>query len=145
MAIMTRDVSAIRNSFNSVAAMVLMLPLAGATAQQPAGRPAGGEQEMSYWMKKKLEHSQNILAGIADGDFEKIVVSTESMRSLSKVEGFIRGRTPGYRTQLQIFAESADEIARQANKDNLEGAALAFTQLTISCVNCHKQLRDADK
>jgi hypothetical protein len=100
------------------------------------------DQPVSIWMKKKLEYSQNILAGIANADFDTIVTSAESMRNLSKIEGFVRGKTPGYRTQLQIFEESADEIIRQAKKDNVDGAALAFTQLTISCVNCHKHLRE---
>jgi hypothetical protein len=104
---------------------------------------AGKDQPTSFWMQKKLDYSKNILAGIATADFDKIVQNAESMRHLSSIEGFIRGRTPGYRTQLQIFQESADEIIRQGNKDNVEGAALAFTQLTISCVNCHKQLREA--
>jgi hypothetical protein len=103
---------------------------------------AAGQQPMSFWMKKKLDYSQNILAGIATGDFDKIAENAESMRTLSKVEGFVRGRTPGYRTQLQIFEEATNEIVRQANKDNVEGAALAFTQVTISCVNCHKHLRE---
>jgi hypothetical protein len=100
-------------------------------------------QPESFWMKKKLEYSQNILAGITSADFDKIVASAQSMRDLSKIEGFVRGRTPGYRAQLHIFEESADEIIRQGNNDNVDGAALAFTQLTISCVNCHKQLREA--
>jgi hypothetical protein len=105
--------------------------------------PPSSDQPMSFWMQRKLEYSKNILAGIAAGDFDKIVTSAESMRKLSTVEGFIRGQTPGYRTQLQIFEASADEIIRQGKNDNAEGAALAFTQLTISCVNCHKQLREA--
>jgi hypothetical protein len=100
-------------------------------------------QPTSFWMKKKLEFSQQILAGITTADFDKVVENGQAMRSLSKIEGFIRGQTPGYRTQLQIFEESADEIVRQAKNDNVEGATLAFTQLTISCVNCHKQLRAA--
>lgn len=98
-------------------------------------------QPTSFWMQKKLEYSKNILAGIATADFDKLIQNAESMRRLSTIEGFIRGRTPGYRTQLQIFEESADEIIRQAKMDNVDGAALAFTQLTINCVNCHKQLR----
>jgi hypothetical protein len=106
-------------------------------AQTPA------EQSMSVWMRKKLDYSQNILAGIANADFDKIAENAEAMRRLSKVEGFVRGRTPGYRTQLQIFEEATDEVIRQANKDNVEGAALAFTQVAMSCVNCHKHLREA--
>jgi hypothetical protein len=110
-----------------------------ATAQEKEA--ASKEQPASFWMKKKLEYSQNILGGIANADFDKIVQNAEAMRSVSKVEGFVRRQTPGYRTQLHIFEESADEIIRQGKKDNVEGAALAFTQLTISCVNCHKHLR----
>ena len=111
-------------------------------AQGDDKQPTEKNEPVSFWMKKKLEYSQNILAGIANADFDKIVANAESMRRLSRIEGFVRGQTPGYRTQLQIFEESADEIARQAKKDNVDGAALAFTQLTISCVNCHKHLRE---
>ena len=117
---------------------------AAKTDEPPAASPAPGDQP-SVWMRKKLDYSQNILAGIATADFDKIAKNAESMRTLGKVEAFVRSRTPGYRTQLQIFDESNAEILRQANRDNVDGAALAFTQLTISCVNCHKQLREATR
>jgi hypothetical protein len=98
--------------------------------------------EPSVWMRKKLDYSRNILAGLASEDFEKIAQNAEAMQGMSTLEGFIRGRMPGYRTQLQVFQSANEELMKQAQKDNVEGAALAFTQLTISCVNCHKQLRD---
>jgi cytochrome c556 len=123
-----------------VAALFLAI---GVIANGYDGQAADQNQPESFWMKKKLEYSQNILAGIATADFERIVANAQSMRNLSKIEGFIRSQTPGYRAQLNIFQESADEIIRQAKKDNVDGAALAFTQLTISCVNCHKHLREA--
>jgi hypothetical protein len=62
-----------------------------AKAQEKVG--ATKEQPTSFWMKKKLEYSQNILGGIANADFDKIVENAEAMRGLSKVEGFIRGQT----------------------------------------------------
>jgi hypothetical protein len=103
--------------------------------------PDEGAAQMSVWMKKKLDYSQGILEGLAVGDFDMIAKNAEAMRSLSKFEGFVRGRSPGYRTQLQIFDEANKEILVQARRDNLEGASLGFAQLTMSCVNCHKQLR----
>ena len=114
-----------------------------APKQPQAKTERTGEQSTSFWMERKLHLSQQLLAGITAGDFDKVSTSAQAMKGLNKVEAFIRGRTPGYRTQLQVFDESLDEIIRQADKDNLEGAALGFTQLTISCVNCHKQLRAA--
>lgn len=110
--------------------------------------PAEQEQEPlepSIWMKKKLDYSQEILAGLATADFERIDKNAGLMKGLGKVEAFVRGRTPGYRAQYQIFQEATDELGRQAAKKNVDGAALAFTQLTISCVNCHKQLRESAK
>ena len=132
----------------ALAAVLAFAPVAlqGQEAQpkQPQAKGATAEdQPASFWMNRKLHFSQELLGGITSGDFDKITRNAQAMRSLDKVEAFIRGRTPGYRTQLQFFDESLDEIIRQANKDNLEGAALGFTQLTISCVNCHKQLRAA--
>ena len=123
--------------------LVMFAVVLGVVVALPAAPQEGKdkEQDMNFWMKKKLDYSQSILAGIATADFDKIVENAQSMRSLSKIEGFIRGGTPGYRNQLQLFELSLDEIIRQGQKDNVDGAALAFTQLTISCVNCHKQLR----
>jgi hypothetical protein len=144
------------NVYTDLAAAVALVVLVGLFLAIPAIVPAqetpakpqakpekAGEQPTSFWMNRKLQLSQEVLAGITSGDFDKIVKNAQAMRSLDKVEAFIRGSTPGYRTQLQFFDESLDEIIRQAQKDNLEGAALGFTQLTISCVNCHKQLRAA--
>lgn len=98
--------------------------------------------DASYWMKKKLELSQNVLAGLTKSDFEVISENAEKMRNLNRFESFVRRRTPAYRTQLRLFQHANAELVRTAEAKNIEGATLAFTQLTTSCVNCHKQLRD---
>ena len=118
----------------------------GADTEKPASDAADkSDPKSSVWMRKKLEYTQNILAGITAGDFDLVSQNANAMKGLSKIEAFVRGRTPGYRGQLQVFQEANDEILRQAQKENAEGAALAFTQLTISCINCHKQLREHDR
>ncbi len=64
------------------------------------------------------------------------------MRRLCELEGFARRKdTKAYRAQLAIFEFANDELLRNVDEKDIEGAALAFTQLTLSCVNCHKQLR----
>ena len=92
-------------------------------------------------MKKKLDYSQEILAGLTSEDFNKIADNARAMRALGKFEAFVRSRNTAYTRQLQVFEDTNDEIIRQADNDNVEGVALAFTQLTINCVNCHKVLR----
>lgn len=97
--------------------------------------------KFNIWMDVKLKQSQEVLAGLAEGDFQAIQKSTKQLKTLSKIEGFVRRGFPGYATQLQSFEFAVDEIETQAKNQNIEGVALGFQQLTLSCVNCHKQLR----
>lgn len=106
------------------------------SAVESEGKP------VSFWMDKKLEYTQSILRGLATGDLEDVADKGEQMRLLSRVEGWIRNRKPGYQAQFQAFQFANAEIVRNAKADNLDGAAMAFQQLTISCVSCHKMLRD---
>ena len=115
-----------------------------ATGEEKAPAEEGANTP-SIWMKKKLDYSQNILAGLAEADFDKIAENAEAMQGLSKVEWFVRARTPGYRTQLEVFLDANADLIKQSKKDNLEGSAFAFTQMTISCVNCHKKVRSANQ
>lgn len=118
-------------------------------AEEPAknAAPAAKEETIqgepaSVWMRKKLDLSRNLLGGIAAGDFEEISKNAHTMRTLSKFESFVRRKTPGYRTQVDFFEHSLDEIIDQSKKENLEGVTLGFNLLTNSCVSCHKQLRE---
>ena len=122
-----------------IVSTVMLAPLA-VFAEDPPHR-----DHASVWMRKKLDYSRAILEGLAIADFDKIAHNARAMRDLTKLEEFVRGRSPAYRTQLQTFLAANDELLDRAQDDNVEGAALAFTQITISCVNCHKQLRATDK
>ncbi|QDV42727.1 hypothetical protein Enr13x_25770 [Stieleria neptunia] len=97
---------------------------------------------MSVWMEKKLKHSQAILRGLAMGDFEDVKYNAGRLKLLNRVEGFVRRRHPSYRVHVNTFSRVSSEIERQAEKKNIEGATLAFNQLTVSCVECHKSLRN---
>jgi len=94
-------------------------------------------------MNVKLQTSQKIFAALTEADYETILESTNTLKMLSTLEGFVRRRDPRYHTQLRTFEFAVEEIQRQAKKENIEGVVLGFNQLTLSCVNCHKQLRDA--
>lgn len=99
------------------------------------------DSSMSVWMEKKLEHSQAILRGLAVADFQAVSHNAQRLKLLNRVEGFVRRRNPEYRMHLHTFSRVVSEIERQAVKENIEGATLAFNQLTVSCVECHKSLR----
>ena len=114
-------------------------------ADQPQNPKEDESKDPSVWMRMKLEYSKNILEGVTKADFALIEQNAAKMRGLNRFERFVRGRWDGYAEQLQTFQQANDEIIKQARKDNVEGATLAFTQMTISCVTCHKKLREQAK
>ena len=101
------------------------------------------EKSKSFWMEQKLRLSKELLVGLANADFESILRSAEIMRGLNRVEVFVRRKPEGYRDQLRFFNMANRSLRKAAQEENLEAATLAFNQMTISCVNCHKHLRDA--
>ena len=124
-----------------VAAVFLLCGFAAGVTGQETDQD---EQGPSFWMAKKLEYSQTILNGLATEDFDKIEQNALAMKGLNRIEYFVRQQPEGYRTQLKIFQYSVNELIRHSEDEDLDGATLAFTQMTISCINCHKQLRSAD-
>ena len=112
--------------------------------KQPAKKPAPEAAQGNFWMDRKLEYTSNILKGMANADFDAIARQAQAMRFVNRIEGFVRQKPAGYRSQLKAFDLAVDEIEEMAQEENLEGVTLAFHQLTVSCVQCHKQLRRAN-
>lgn len=102
------------------------------------------ERPISFWMSVKLEESQSIFAALASSDYETITKSAEGLRTLNKIEGFVRYGDPDYRNQMRSFEFAVNQISKQAKAKNIEGVVLGFHQMTLACVNCHKQLRVAN-
>ncbi|MGD9722944.1 MAG: hypothetical protein AB7O59_21220 [Pirellulales bacterium] len=122
------------------ACAIVAIGISHASAAEPQR-----ETGPSYWMKKKLEYSERLLSGLASGDFGEIGQSARSMRALSHLERFGHASFPGYRAQLKHFETANDSIVTAADKEDLDGAAEGFVKLTMSCVHCHKVVRDVQR
>src|SRR5690349_11590465 len=123
----------------AVAGTVLVLPLHGQEKKPDE------QQKSSVWMKMKLQGSQNIVAGLTESDFDKILTNAQAMAFVGYLEKWNKAEMPDYKRQVSYFEFANRELIRQAREKNLEGATLAYNQLTVSCVQCHKIVRDAKK
>ena len=136
----------------SAAALVLLAVLSQVAGQEPPSEKVASTdvnptetdkvEKFDFWMNVKLVESQKLFAALAQADFSAITASSERLKAVSAMEGFVRRKTPGYSTQLKTFEFSVDEILQRSAEENIEGVTLGFQQLTLSCVNCHKQLRE---
>jgi hypothetical protein len=119
-----------------VLGIVLVLTLPLHAQDEPA-------KQTSLWMKQKVQASQAVLSGLASADFQAIAQNATAMGIMEYFEKWQRADSPGYRTQLRLFEFANRELIRASREKNIDAATLAFNQLTVSCVNCHKIVRDA--
>src|SRR5439155_24274065 len=93
-------------------------------------------------MRRKLEHAQKVLEGIALNDFKEITKHGEELMQISKDAEWQAIKTPRYEVHRNEFRRAVDTLLERAKEKNLDGAALSYVDLTLSCVKCHKYVRD---
>lgn len=92
-------------------------------------------------MQHKLQHTQFILRAIAMQDFGSIQSNAAQLVKLSQMTGWQARQTPEYALFSLEFRRHAESLGKAAKAKNIDAATLAYTQLTFSCVSCHKHLR----
>ena len=93
-------------------------------------------------MERKLEHSQKVLKGIALADFDMIGKNAEELIQASKDAEWKALKTPRYAIYSNDFRQAAEALAEKAQAKNLDGATLAYMEMTMTCVKCHKHVRE---
>ena len=93
-------------------------------------------------MQKKLKHSQKVLEGIAMNDFDKIAKHADEIVLVSRDAEWKVVKSPRYELFSDEFRRNAETLIKEAKDKNLDGAALAYVELTLNCVKCHKYVRE---
>ena len=123
-----------------VAAAVAMLAVAGPrlTAADATVQP----DQVARFMRAKLSHSQDVLEGLAVEDFDLIDKGAQQLSLVSEDAGWQVLQTEDYARQSAEFRRSCDSLRKAAKAKNLDAAALAWMEVTMKCVQCHKYVRD---
>jgi hypothetical protein len=119
----------------------LGMPALSGHGQEPKKEPKKAE-DVSELMKRKLENSQKVLEGIATNDFGKIAKHANELITISKQAEWKVLKTTEYELYSNDFRRNAEDLVQKAKEKNLDGAALAYVDLTLNCVKCHKHVRE---
>jgi len=99
-------------------------------------------KKIAELMHRKLESSQKVLEGIATNDFTKIARNAEELMQISKEAEWKVLKTERYELYSNEFRRNAETLAKNAKDKNLDAAALTYVELTLTCVRCHKHVRE---
>jgi hypothetical protein len=126
-------------SYTAVIVVGMML-LAGALALRTTGI-AQEQDSVKTFMRAKLEHSQKVVEGLTTENYAMIAKHASQMEVLSQEAAWQVLQTPEYRQQSLEFRRATQALREAADKKNLDGAALAYVDVTLKCVRCHQYVR----
>jgi hypothetical protein len=97
------------------------------------------------FMRAKLAHSQDVLEGLSLEDFDLIGKGAQELSLVSQDSSWQVLQTEDYARQSVEFRRSCDSLRKAAQEENLDGALLAWMEVTMKCVQCHRYVRDQDQ
>ena len=122
-----------------IAILCLVLPALAGRAEAPKT----DKDKMSALMRKKLEHSQKVLEGITTQDYKMISSNADELIAISTdAEWKAALKTPRYGVHSNDFRREAEDLIKAAKEKNVDAAAVAYVEMTLTCVKCHKHVRE---
>jgi hypothetical protein len=107
-------------------------------ATEGESKPEKKNANLTAFMRKKLNSAQDIIEGLALEDFEKIEKGARELKASSAAAEFRMIHDKVYADFADDFHRTAAKLEKAATEKRLEGATLAFMDLTMNCVECHK-------
>lgn len=128
--------------------VILALFIASVLALNSYGQDALKPNKRAEFMRLKLDYSKKILEGLVKEDFDAIADGARKLKRLSMAAEWEVPTIPNVQEYLPLttdFQRIADDLQKSARAKNLDSATLAYTRMTINCVDCHKYVRGVTK
>lgn len=127
-------------------AALVSLVLVPVAAWSLSAREAAAESQpgkRAAFMRQKLERSKGVLQGLTLEDYPLIEREARALRKLSEAAEFEVFTLPhtDYVRFSGEFQNFASDLIKAAQAKDLDAATLAYGQLVVNCVNCHKFVR----
>ena len=93
-------------------------------------------------MQRKLTHAQKLLEGLAVADFAKLAAAADELSLCAKEASWRAANSPKFETHSNNFVRNLEALKKAAKAKNVDAAALAYVDMTLTCVKCHQQVRE---
>ncbi len=103
------------------------------------------DQSTSKFMRRKLQYSRDVVEGLSVENFDQITKAAQNMMLMSHEADWKVVTTPQYLKASSDFRDTVARLRSAGKEKNLDGATLAYFEVTLNCVRCHKQLRQKPK
>ncbi|HLE72256.1 MAG TPA: hypothetical protein VJH87_21435 [Vicinamibacteria bacterium] len=112
---------------------VLALPLLVVTALQTAT-----QDPVKTLMKAKAGYAHRLLDAVVLGELETARDQAFRLKAVAATADWSVMDTPEYVRESETFIRATDRLLQSAASKNPEAVALAYMDVTLSCVHCHR-------
>jgi hypothetical protein len=129
------------NASRIVITAICLVAVGAAHGQKPDvdKKPVPKKQTV---MQRKLSHAQKTLEGLAMADFTKVASGADGLMLCVQEASWKAVSTPKYEVYSNDMIRSLESMKKAAKAKNVDAAALAYVDLTLTCVKCHTYVRE---
>ncbi len=91
-------------------------------------------------MREKLRHAQALLQSVVTSDWAGIEEHARQLHAATADPAWVVLQTPAYTRHTESFQRSTAELIEAAKAHDMESASLSYVSITLSCVQCHRQV-----
>jgi hypothetical protein len=112
--------------------------------QPPAAKKGDASKkkaDLRTFMRGKLHAADQVLEGLVTEDFALISKGAGELKQIGDAAKWRVSNDAMYRQHSTEFQRKVSQLDKSAKDKQLDGAALAYIDLTMSCVDCHKWVK----
>jgi hypothetical protein len=99
--------------------------------------PAARQSPVEALMKAKAGYAHRLLDAVVLGDLETVRDQAFRLKAVAETADWNVMDTPEYVRETESFLDAVNRLHTAAG-EGVESAALAYVQVTLSCVHCHR-------
>ena len=115
------------------------------TAAEPPAAGGLTPDRVAGFMRAKLAHSADVLEGLSLADYDLIAKGAQQLSLVSQDSSWQVLQTEDYARLSVEFRRACDRLERTVNEQNLDASLLAWMDVTMKCVQCHRYVRDEER
>jgi cytochrome c556 len=89
-------------------------------------------------MKAKAGYAHRLLDAVVRGELETVRDQAFRLKAVAETADWNVIDTPEYVRESEAFIRATDRLLQSAGSKNHEAVALAYVEITLSCVHCHR-------
>jgi len=94
-------------------------------------------------MKAKTGYAHRLLDAVVLEDFDVIQDQAFRLKAVAETADWYTAESAEFVRETESFIRAADRLFQAAKENNGDAAALAYMDVTLSCVHCHRHLRSS--